>query len=302
LELRQLLALVTVAQTGSFTKAAEELSLTQSAVTRQVAALELETHTKLLDRLGRTVVLTSAGQVLQRYAVEMLRLDSEAYHAVGDVRSGVGGKLALGVSSTAAAYLLPPLLQLYRRDRPNVDLSVLTGPSKRVAEMVAENQVDVGLVMDEPTVPGIVSIKVADYSVALIVYAGHPIIKIAEDQPSGVSLDQLRELPLILMQPGASLRRSADDLLGQVGPGQTISMELDNVEAIKKMIEAHLGVSLLPIMSVKSETSAGTLVALPIDSPRPPRPSIVVIHRNDKYVSGAMRSFIDLAHANVRTV
>ena len=141
MELRQLLALVTVAETASFTKAAERLSLTQSAVTRQILALEQETHTRLLDRLGKTVVLTSAGAVLQGYALEMLRLDSEAVHALQDVRSGAGGQLVVGVSSTAAAYLLPPLLSLYRQDRPGVDLSVRTGPSGRVAELVADNQV-----------------------------------------------------------------------------------------------------------------------------------------------------------------
>jgi DNA-binding transcriptional LysR family regulator len=302
LELRQLLALVTVAETESFTKAAEQLSLTQSAVTRQIAALENETHTRLFDRLGRTVVLTSAGRVLQGYAVEMLRLDTEAKHAVNDVRSGIGGKLALGASSTAAAYILPPLLQLFRRDRPGVDLSVLTGPSRRVAELVADNQVDIGMLMDEPTIGGLTSIKVADYSIALIVYPGHQLIEISRSKPLGVSLHDLGNVPLILMQPGASLRRSADEILEQSGTAPNISMELDNVEAIKKMIEQRLGVSLLPIMSVKDETASGNLVALPINAPNPPRPSIVIIHRADKYVSGAMQALIKLVADNIRTV
>jgi len=297
--LRQLLALVTVAETASFTKAAERLSLTQSAVTRQILALEQETHTRLLDRLGKTVVLTSAGAVLQGYALEMLRLDSEAVHALQDVRSGAGGQLVVGVSSTAAAYLLPPLLSLYRQDRPGVDLSVRTGPSGRVAELVADNQVDVGILMDEPAIAGLKSIKVAEYSISLIVYAGHPLVQATMRSGRGVNLQQVSDLPLILMQKGASLRRSADELLGQAGSEQLISMELDNVEAIKKMIEARLGVSLLPTMSVKDETASGSLIALPIDSPNPPKPSIVVIHRQDKYVSGAMSAFINLVKSNI---
>jgi len=299
MELRQLLALVTVAETASFTKAAERLSLTQSAVTRQILALEQETHTRLLDRLGKTVVLTSAGAVLQGYALEMLRLDSEAVHALQDVRSGAGGQLVVGVSSTAAAYLLPPLLSLYRQDRPGVDLSVRTGPSGRVAELVADNQVDVGILMDEPAIAGLKSIKVAEYSISLIVYAGHPLVQATMRSGRGVNLQQVSDLPLILMQKGASLRRSADELLGQAGSEQLISMELDNVEAIKKMIEARLGVSLLPTMSVKDETASGSLIALPIDSPNPPKPSIVVIHRQDKYVSGAMSAFINLVKSNI---
>jgi DNA-binding transcriptional LysR family regulator len=301
MELRQLLAFVTVAQTASFTKAAEELSLTQSAVTRQVAALESETHCRLLDRLGRAVVVTSAGEALLRYAVEMLRLDSEALHVLEDVRSGAGGNLAVGASSTAAAYLLPPVLQLYRERRPGVDLSVLTGPSGRVADMVADNKVDVGLLMDEPLISGLKSIRVADYTIALIVCADHPLVEQAKQMPLGVNLLLVAGLSLILMQKGASLRRSVDQLLGQSGERQSISMELDNVEAIKKMIEARLGVSLLPIMSVKNEIASGRLAALPIESPNPPKPSIVLIHREDKYISGAMQAFIELIRANVRT-
>jgi DNA-binding transcriptional LysR family regulator len=302
LELRQLAALVSVAQSGSFTRAAEELSLTQSAVTRQIAALEKETRTKLLDRLGRGVVPTPAGLVLQRYAVEILRLDSEALHALEDVRSGAGGRLAVGSSSTAAAYLLPQLLRDFRRDRPGVDLSVLTGPSRRVAEMVASNEVDIGLLMDEPVIGGLHLTKVADYSIALIVHAGHPLTRKNQKASRFVELSELTQLPLILMQKGASLRRSVDELLEHSGPAHQIAMELDNVEAIKKMIEADLGVSLLPIMSVKNEIASGTLVALPINDSMAPRPSIILIRRTDKYISGAMSAFIDLIRSKLPTI
>jgi len=117
--------------------------------------------------------------------------------------------------------------------------------------------------MDEPAIAGLKSIKVAEYSISLIVYAGHPLVQATMRSGRGVNLQQVSDLPLILMQKGASLRRSADELLGQAGSEQLISMELDNVEAIKKMIEARLGVSLLPTMSVKDETASGSLIALP---------------------------------------
>jgi DNA-binding transcriptional LysR family regulator len=165
--------------------------------------------------------------------------------------------------------------------------------------MVANDEVDVGILMEEPAVSGLRSIKVANYSIALIVYSGHPLIEQAKQQDGGLNLDELTDLPLILMQRGASLRRAADILLGQAGGHQQISMELDNVEAIKKMIEARLGVSLLPIMSVRNETAAGTLVALPIHAPSPPDPSIVMVHREDKYVTGAMQAFIDLIRTHL---
>jgi DNA-binding transcriptional LysR family regulator len=300
LELRHLQALVCVAERASFTKAADDLSLTQSAVTRQIAALELETKARLFDRLGRQVVLTAAGVVLHEYAVEMLRLDSEAAHAVADVVVGAAGKLAVGASSTAAAYLLPSLLQEFRLVHPAVTLSVLTGPSQRVAEQVSINQVDVGLVMDDPNLGGLTAIKLADYSIALIVYPDHALMRRGQEHDS-VSLEELARLPLILMQKGGGLRNSADIILRQAGPDLNISMELDNVEAIKKMTEAKLGVSLLPIMSVENEIASGTLIALPVVSPSPPCPSIVLIHRQDKYVTAIMKSFIGVASEHLRS-
>src|SRR4051794_25233141 len=114
MELRQLRTFVRVAALGSFSRAAEELMLTQPAVTRQIAALERECRTRLLERLGRRVELTPAGEMLHRYAAQMLRLEDEAARAVSDVAAGVAGRLALGASSTTAAYVLPPLLRRYR--------------------------------------------------------------------------------------------------------------------------------------------------------------------------------------------
>lgn len=104
MELRQLEAFLRVAETQNFTRAAEELSLTQPAVTRQVGALESQLQVKLLDRLGRRVELTPAGQALRRYAIEILRLAAEAEQAVTEVRQGTAGTLAVGASSTVATY------------------------------------------------------------------------------------------------------------------------------------------------------------------------------------------------------
>jgi DNA-binding transcriptional LysR family regulator len=300
MELRQLQALVTVARTASFTKAADELYLTQSAVTRQIAALEGELRTRLFDRLGRSAVLTSAGKALEAYAREILRLDAEAVRAVQDVSSGIAGKIALGSSSTAAAYLLPQILREFRQRNPGIELSVLTGSSQHVADLIVHNNADIGIVMDKPLDDGLNTITVAEYSIALIVYPDHPLANSALGIPKDVTLRQLAELPLILMQPGSSMRRSADDLLQQAESSHYISMELDNVEAIKKMIEARLGVSLLPLMSVTNECKSGSLVALPILSPNPPRPSIAIIHRKDKFITKTMHSFISLVSERLR--
>src|SRR5579872_5806481 len=114
MELHQLEAFEAVALNRSFTRAADELCLTQPAVTRQIAALERELKTRLFDRLGRSVQLTTSGEALHRYSAEVLRLTREAERAVADVATGAAGRLAVGANSTTATYLLPPLLRRFR--------------------------------------------------------------------------------------------------------------------------------------------------------------------------------------------
>ncbi|BDI33103.1 LysR family transcriptional regulator [Capsulimonas corticalis] len=290
MELRQLEAFVKIASEKNFTRAAEELSLTQPAVTRQIAALEQELRTRLLDRLGRRVELTAAGAALYPYALEILRLADEARRAVGDVAQGVSGHLSVGASSTAATYLLPPLLRRFREEHPGVEMSVHTGASARVAEMVLANAVDMAVVMDFRERPGIASVTLAEYANVAVTYPDHALAR----QKEGIRVSQLAGIPLILMQTETSLRRQVDRLFMEAGVEKTVSMELDNVEAIKKMIEARLGVSILPLLAVHSEITDSRLAALTLQDAPAARQRLSAIYRVDKYRSAALQAFIQL--------
>ncbi|HEY3284860.1 MAG TPA: LysR family transcriptional regulator [Armatimonadota bacterium] len=295
MELRQLETFARVASLHSFTRAAEELSLTQPAVTRQIAALERELRTRLLDRLGRRVELTVAGEALYLRAREILRLAEEAGEVVAEVTSGATGRLTIGASSTAATYLLPTVLRGYRERSPGIELSVRTGVSARVAEMVTANEVDLGVVMGLRTTQGLAVIPLADYSLVAVVYPGHPL---AEGRQAGqegcVSLEALAQSSLILMQEGTNLRAYAARMLLTAGVEAHPRMEMDNVEAIKKMIEARLGVSLLPLLAVNAEVAAGRLVALPLPEQPDSRRQLSAIHREGKHLSTPVRALLDL--------
>jgi DNA-binding transcriptional LysR family regulator len=297
MELHELEAFEAVAMQRSFTRAAEALYLTQPAVTRKIAALEAELRTRLFERLGRTVQLTSSGETLHRYAGEILRLAREAERAVSDVASGQAGRLAVGASSTTATYILPPLLRRFREAYPGVELSVHTGISAQVAEMVIANVVDVGVVTGFREQAGLVGIPLAEYKTGVVVYPGHPLASRAatgEAQETAVTAAELAGSPLILMEEGTNLRTYVDRLLSAAGVEERVTMELDNVEAIKKMIEARLGISLLPLVSVETEVAAGRLVMLPLaDVPNAHR-RIAAIHRQDKYLSTALKAFLAL--------
>lgn len=296
MELRQLESFVLLAELRSFTRAAEALSLTQPAVTRQVAALEQELHTRLLERMGRRVRLTAAGEVLLPYARTMVRLVEEAVRAVSDVSSGTAGRLAVGVNSTTATYLLPPLLRRFRETHPGVELSIHTGVSAQIAELVQAGSVDLGLVTGSHAHADLVATPLAEYETGVVVYPEHPLAQSSPrgGEAAGVCAADLAGSPLILMEQGTNLRSYVDRLLSAAGMEEQVSLELDNVEAIKKMIEAGLGISLLPLFSVQAEVDAGRLVALPLAGVPGAHRGLSVLYRKDKYLSAAIRAFQDL--------
>ncbi len=293
MELRYLETFAAVARYRSFTRAAEILNLTQPAVTRQIAVLEAELKTLLLDRMGRRVELTAAGRVLQNYANDMIRLEREARRAVSDVASGMAGTVAVGASSTLATYLLPPVLRRFREAHPGVEVSIHTGPSAQVAAMVASNEADLGVVTQVGAPSDLLETVLGDYATGVVVYPGHPLA-VVEALNRTVTASDLAGNPLILMDHGSNLRTYVDRLLSAAGVEEQVTMELDNVEAIKKMIEARLGISLLPLLAVQPEVESGRLVALPLADVPGARRRIAAIHRKDKYVTSAMQALLTL--------
>ncbi len=295
MEIRQLETFVAIARLQSFTKAAEELHLTQPAVTRQIAGLEGELHTRLLERLGRKVELTQAGEALLGYASEILRLTDEAVRSVSERTLGTAGRLSVGANNTTATYILPSILQRFRMRYPGVELSVHTGVSSHVVEMVAANTVDLGIVAYFAPRQGITEMPLADYATGVVVPPHHPLAEAG----CPVTAEQLHGQSLILMEQGTNLRSYVDSLLSAAGVAEQAALELDNVEAIKKMIEAGLGISLLPFISVEAEVAAGILCALPLANIPGAQRRLSAIYRRDKYLSAALKAFLQLLQQEV---
>lgn len=293
MELRQLEAFVTVARRASFTRAAEELHLTQPAVTRQIAALEGELGVLLFDRLGKTIQLTGAGETLLGYAEPILRLADEAHAALEEQVAGRTGRIAIGAASTLATYVLPPLLTRFRQEHSGIELSLRTGLSSQVRELVRSGSVDLGLVTSEGEpgegVGGLLSEPLGVYETVLVVPPGHRLQHLARVTPADLSGE-----PLLAMATGTNLRTYAEHVLADAGVAPKVTMELDSVEAIKRMVEAGLGVSLLPRVAISTEVGAGRLVALPLIGIPLPERHIVLLRRPDKHQAAPLTAFLAL--------
>ena len=300
MQLHELEAFEAVARLRNFTRAAEALCVTQPAVTRQIAALESELKTRLFDRLGRTIRMTAAGEALHGYAEQILRLEREARESVADIEAGQAGRLTVGASSTLATYVLPALLRRFRESRgTGVEIAIHTGVSARILEMAREGDVDIGLVTvdaDEGQDRLLQTTILADYETCLVLPAGHAL---AGRQGDAVRASDLSGIPLILMETGTNLRAYVDRLLSEAGVAEQVSMELDNVEAIKRMIEAGLGLSLLPRVAVRAEVEAGRLASLSLAEVPRARRRIALAYRRDKYLTASLREFIALLRSEL---
>lgn len=288
MELRRLETLCAIVRTGSFSRAAEELYITQPAVSLHIRALEQELGTVLFERTGRSVRLTQSGELLHVYALHILRLAEEARQAIAEANSGERGRVVVGAGATTTIFTLPPVLQTMRDGHPGIEVILRSGTSREVAKMVRAGEVDLGLVTSPVGEGDLITRPLLEQKVLAVVGPGHRLAQ--------VPVTTLREFatePLILFVRGSGFRAYLDAIFAGGGVTPKVQMELDNVEAIKVLVETGLGASLVPEVAARAEVSDGRLIPLNIsDLPQLSR-SLSLIYDKGKYLSPAMMIFMD---------
>lgn len=255
----QLQVFAAVAHHGSFTRAAEALHLTQSAVSQQIDGLEREHGVRLFERRPRRVRLTDAGAALLPYAERVTGLIDDAVQALEEVRGAARGRLRVGASPTPATYLLPELLGQFSRAHPGVELLLEVDLSARIAERVAAGDAALGVVEGLAPVPRLSAEAIFEDDLALITPPDFVPVQ------GHVAPEQLIGLPLIAREPGSLTRAFIEDRLRAAGIELRPAMELGHIEAIKRAVAAGLGVSFLSRIAVGDEVAAGRLRAWTVD-------------------------------------
>jgi len=262
MDARRLEVFRAVARHTSFTRAALDLHLSQSAVSQQIAALELELGGPLFDRSRRRVRLTPAGAALLARADELLAGFAEARRAVAAARGAAEGDLRISASLTMGNYVLPVPLATLGRRHPALRLQVTVDNSERVVGALLTGAADVGFVEDEVERAGITVIPLLEDELVLVVPAGHRFAALTE-----VPLEELAAEPLIQREPGSGTRLVAEQHLRAAGllPERLrVAAELSQIELIKGSVEAGLGVAILSRSTLAKELTLGTLEALPL--------------------------------------
>jgi DNA-binding transcriptional LysR family regulator len=265
-----------VAERLSFTRAAVELNLSQPAVTQHVAALEEALDCKLLERGGRTVALTSAGEKVLAAHRRIQSALAELRHELAGIRGGSAGRIAVGAGLTICIFTLPELLAEYRRMHPAVEVHLRSGRTQEVLNMVLGDQVDVGLVTSPVRHRLVETVPLYRDRMVVIAPPDHPLA-CAQGPADPAALAGQR---LILFERGSGFRAYLEELFESRGVLLQPDMELDSIEAIKEMVLAGLGVSVVPEMAVRRELASGSLVSVELGRwPRMERTTSLIVRR-----------------------
>ena len=288
MELGQLEAFVQVASHRSFSKAAEVLYLTQPSVTARIQSLEKELNEELFERTGRSVRLTDAGTAFLPYAERVLKDVQEGRDALESLRQGDFGNLRLGSALTISTYVLPRILKTFRARYPGVDVSIRTGRSDQVLEMLLGDEVQVGIVR-ALVHHDVETVHLYDDEVVLVADPGHPFAR-----TRSADIEQVGQQPLIFFDKGSSYYGLVHGVFRDAGVVPRHAMELDSMEATKKMVEEGLGIAILPRVSVERELKLGLLVDIEITGVPRIRRQIALVYRRNRRQARTVCAFIEV--------
>lgn len=287
--LDQLATFRAVARRKSFRLAAEDVHITQPAVSKQIRSLEEDLGERLLER-GRKVRLTMAGEVLLRHADRVAQTVEVAKEELGDLRSQGGGRLAIAAYHVLAVHFLPHVLEPYRQKFPGVRIRVETGWPKEVVERVMDREVDLGLVVLDNAMRQAPSLSAIPLFTSEMIF----VAPASSSLPVGreVSVDQLGEQSWILCQDGCPARGFLETRLRERGLALKLSVETNDHDLQRKLLDLGLGVSIQPKSLVVERLKAGRLKQFFVPGMEFHVES-GVIHRRDKFIHAAMRGFLN---------
>jgi DNA-binding transcriptional LysR family regulator len=256
-DFRQLEAFAKVAETRSFSRAAEALRLTQSTISEHVRLLEEDIGTRLFDRLGRETTLTRAGELLHGYARQLLALRGDARQALQQYLGQVAGTLLVGASTIPGEYVIPPLIGAFREKFPQVSIALSISDTRGITDAVLEGRVELGVVGARPEQRTLQAVELMPDELVVVVPPGH-----AWSGRKQATLDDLRPEPLIVREPGSGSRQALERALEEAGTnlaGMRVVAEMGSTSAIKQAVKAGVGLSIISRRAVEEECRHGLL-------------------------------------------
>lgn len=259
LNLHHLRIFRSVAELGSFSRAAESLRLSQPAVSKSVRELERQIDASLFDRTGGHPRLTDAGTLLLDRARELFAVERVAEEELRTLRGLEGGVLRIAASTTVVNYLLPEHLARFHAEHPRVTLRVASANTRDVARALLQRRAEIALVEGPVDDPRLIAVPWRDDELVVIASAGHRLAGRRRLQWSDLAAE-----PFILRERGSGTRRVAEDALATLGVELRVALQLASTEAIKQAVAAGLGLAIVSRAAIADQLALGRLVVLPL--------------------------------------
>lgn len=296
MDTRQLAAFCAVVERRSFSQAAEQLGVTQPAVSLQIRSLEKRLGTQLLDRSGRRVEPTEAGNRLYRSALRLLALEEQLLADVGDEAGGeLAGRLEIGASTGPGGTVLPVVLAEFQQLHPGVHVALAVSDTQHVVEQVARREVELGVVGASRRHRGVVFEPFFRDEVVLAVPRGHRFAG------KTVSLDELRSEPVVLMQEGAGVRQVIEEELRAAGVrlrDLDVRLELGLQESARSAVVAGYGVTFISRSAIEADLAAGTVATARVEGLEPSR-EISLVRSAGRAETRVAQAFVEYARSRL---
>ncbi len=291
MDFRHLRTFVAVAELRHFARAASLCNLSQPAVSHQIAQLESELGTKLLNRAARRVSLTVAGEVFLEETRRILGAVDRAHERMQEVARGTVGRIRLGATATAGLYVLPSLLAAYRKAHPTFDLHLDIGSPHTIAERVARNDLDMGILAGPLPSGELQARRLADDEFVIVAPADSPLARIRSVKPR-----QLESETWLLREDGSDTRRQLTAWWHRHRLAPLRTMTFMHPDGVKRAVMAGLGIAMVSKLTVEEDLRNKRLATVTMAAALPSRPIVVVDHPQ-KHHGAACRAMLKMFDA-----
>jgi LysR family transcriptional regulator, transcriptional activator of the cysJI operon len=277
-----------LAETESFTKAAQINGVTQSAVSQNISSLERHFKSLLIERSKKNFRLTPEGEVVYDYSKRMLQSFDAIQSKVQDIKGVVSGEIRVATVYSVGLHELPPYLKLFLKEHPNVNIHVEYRRANQVYDDVRGNVVDLGLIAYPTRDQKLELILLRKDRLVLICHPQHPLAGM-----KSIKLKALNGQKFVSFEKDIPTQRALERIFSDHGVSVVPVMQFDNVETVKRAVEIDSGIAIVPEETIRQEVTNQTLVAVALESDDCVR-QLGLIYKKDKVLSPAMKKFITL--------
>jgi DNA-binding transcriptional LysR family regulator len=284
-----------LAETESFTKAAQINNVTQSAVSQQITSLERTFKSLLIERSKKNFRLTREGQALYEYSKQIIQLHESLHSEMQELKNIISGTIRVATIYSIGLHDLPPYIKKFMQSYPTVNVHVEYRHAGQVYEDVHSNIVDLGLMAYPTKDPKLEIIPLRKEPLVLICHPQHPFAR-----QKSIKLKQLSDQKVIGFDPDSPTRKALDKILREHGVDVKPIMEFDNVETVKRAVEIDAGISIVSLGTVTQEIAKKTLAAVEIEDGEFFRP-LAAIYKKSKVPSPAMKQFLAILKDTIKS-